>query len=1086
MGEFDYLVPKQGSTAQTNEFAQYIPKNPDPLRGIKHGVKQFARSAADNASWVAQNPLANGVGAVLGTTERFGSGLVSDLLDQAAGRKPRTNAFKNVMSPQDDEKVTHRLEHQELTGPLNWWNSHTPEKFLGQSIHGHFPTKNEPWKQAGLDFLTQTGHDLSTFIPGADIISIGSRLVRLTRAAHAAQAAARTVGKVIPQTVKDTVANTVEHAKSNLSTSHDALKGLQQPGLNLVRAREGGARHLHQQRLDEYRPAIEQHKPGIESLDASLRANNMTGTDLKSIHKTLQLPLADRLTLAKANKVTDKALWRDATPEARRQMLARGYKPGPDEIGLPTTNLVSRDFGRRYIPEQTLYDKDAAKAADAMKGFSYNRGGVKRSAFDKTKSGAGSQDPLYDRFMNRLESSAYLEPKRRAEQTIIQDLGLTPSNAPRTSERLEDLKQRLDLTRKSDPAYAQIKKSIDRYSGLLGKQTQSTYENTLKQDKYLKPGAATAPDKVKGVLSGENAANQRAARDLKFLGNKTVDKAFDQFGNLKSNIDSGVLAERARNRLGEDTRTLRSERAARGAVRVALGRYGKDVDRAKSAVDSGKTILEKQAEKGYTAGIKSDQDLLSSLKNTPGLSQEKEVGYRRSGGGIQDNYDVEKQTLLNRRGESIRGKIDPAFRALLDATKKESTDKPFEAVSSALGRIGKGVNVKTKKGVKVRGSAEKTLADLLNRNASVTGTRTKAALQAHDAYRQLLEQNQAVRDVSQRAGQDRFHTGDIDLPQVLHDRLFGDKARVQPGVAAKLGQGLAGVMFSNPAPHLLGNIGEQQTFAGGGPRALLGGAAEAIRLARKDPKAIDRLNQSKAVGAQYERGYESGEQATHPLGKAYNSLQRGLTLGHEGQASELFQRYVKAGHTPEDAAEEVRKTFGRPYESSKESKAFNGVGAQFFNWLSSTVPRSAKKAVGSVQGRNALKNYSRGVEDVNADVFEPQYGVEFNPGGFASRMASLAFRPVSYLASQSADDSLHGFASEAKTNLNDVAKSVIPYYGPASDLIGQPLTPKQRMRGGYKKLPWYLKIPTLAGGYYTHAETPHQKLMRELKRDGLR
>jgi hypothetical protein len=141
---------------------------------------------------------------------------------------------------------------------------------------------------------------------------------------------------------------------------------------------------------------------------------------------------------------------------------------------------------------------------------------------------------------------------------------------------------------------------------------------------------------------------------------------------------------------------------------------------------------------------------------------------------------------------------------------------------------------------------------------------------------------------------------------------------------------------------------------------------------------------------------------------------------------------------------------------------------------------------GSAKSRNLLKQFARVDEDANADIFEPEYGVEWNPGGFAPRAASLALRPAPYFGGESMDTALHDTATQGKRSGWDAAKGYVPYMG-LSNLMpwSQVLDDAQRARRGVKKLPQWAKMMTLGGSYFTPAETRHHKYLREAKREGL-
>lgn len=1149
MGDFDDILGAAGKApaapaAGGRDFDHILGApavNPPPVnrgnpidRTIRHGVTQGLRNVGDFMGWATQNPLARGVGAVLGTTERAGESGTSWALDKLAGKKPRTNPIKGVLDPEGDPRVTHRLERQWA----DWADQHIPGMREARAHNATLPQADAGLRSAINDFQTQTLHDPATYVPGLDIFSILGRAARFARAGQGVRRAAGAVGETLgaygmrgaegaSHPVNEAAARLNEHLKSNLTTSHDPLKGVQQSGLNITRSHEGGARHLQAKRETEYAP-VPDRQATLRQLGDTLHAHGLTGKDITSknvtprnalglqnpvgLNNVLQgvpqsfprggseaakalrgtrpavpeplIPLHQRLALHKANKLTDAALWREGSPQARAQMRARGYQPSAEDAALPNANLVQGDYGRRYIPEQSIQDKTVAD--EAARGFSISKGGVKRSKFDAPKHG-GPQNlaPLDERFANRLQSSAYLEPKRRAEQNIIRDLGLTPTQVGRTDARITDLKERLALTPKGTPEHDLLSKHVGKYQSLHQRQTAAAYKDALLREKHLNPLASVGdqkhealrqqlaqtpldhPDRealekavaahenpLEGILRGKKTAEKIAARDVAFHGGDTS-AAFNEKGKMQGRLSTGASGEKYRQRLLAATGAESRKTATQAALRDLDERLSKmGLKQQKKVTKKIGDLRTKQAMRERTNLASLEKHATPKVRaapETPNIFDLPHLSNRKLTHELPKSSPVMKRIATLRDERERRGGAE--FAPLLHALPTDTT--------KATGKVHR-------------------LADRAARDAALKHSALDTAAKAH---KPRLEQNKAVSKIEKGVGADPLYQGQVGMPSPLHNRLFGPKVHTEPGIGQGVGRAIKSAMFTVPTPHLIGNVFEQQVFAGGGLGTLARGAVESAKLARKDPAALARMNFTKQHGAIHEHGFEHRVPQWNPASRWLN---QGLTLGHEGQASALMDKYIKDGLSPADAAEEVRKTFGRPHEQAKEVKKGEAAGGLFWNWLLGTVPRSAKKMMGSAKSRNGLKNFARVDEDANADVFEPEYGVEWNPGGFASRAASLAIRPASYFGGASMDTALHETATAGKHSAWDAAKGYVPFLGLSNLAPGsQVLTDAQRARGGYKKLPEWAKAMTLGGSYYTRAETPHAKRMRELKREGL-
>jgi hypothetical protein len=818
------------------------------LGGTPEGLKQGVRNVQDWYEWATQNPLARGVGSVLGTTERAGVSGESWLLDKLAGKKPTTNPVAGVLDPEGDIPATHRLQQQEAS----WADQHIPGMREAREANARLPQPDNGFTQAINDFQTQSLRDAATYVPGLDVFSLGSRALRMAGAYRALGAGGRAIGRALPAGVRNAAATVNEHVRGGLTTSHDPLKGMQQSGLNITRAREGGARHLQAQREAEYAP-VPERQATLAQLGETLKHHGLTGSDITSrnplgIHNAINhIPLHQRLALHQENKLTDAALWRQGSPQAHGQMRARGYAPSTADAALPSTNLIQGDYGRRYIPEQTIRDAEVSDEATAARGFSINRGGVKRSAHDTAKHGAPQNlAPLDERFANYLHSAAYLEPKRRAEQNIIRDLGLTPTQVGRTDARITDLKERLALTPKGTPEHDLLAKHIGKYQGLHTRQTAAAYKDALLREKHLKPGATGSvadakheqlrqqlaqtpedhPDRealeravaahenpLSGILRGKKTAEQVAARDVAWHGGD-ASAAFNDEGKLQGTLSTGASGEKLRQRrlaaTGAETRRAATNAAMRD-LDARLSKMG--LKQQKKVTKKIGDLRTKQAmrERGNLESLeKHATPKVKPEPETPNIFDLPHLSSRKLTHELPKSSPVMKRIAELRDARERRGGAE--FAPLLHSLPTDTT--------KATGKVHR-------------------LADRAERDAAVKRSSLETAAKEQAAKE---ARNAGIAKVKQGVEEDPLYQGKIEMPSPLHDRLFGPKVYEPPGLGEHIANFQKHLMFLNPLPHGGGNVGEQQALAGGGWGAAAHGVAEAVKIARKDPEALKRLD----------------------------------------------------------------------------------------------------------------------------------------------------------------------------------------------------------------------------------------------------
>jgi len=333
------------------------------------------------------------------------------------------------------------------------------------------------------------------------------------------------------------------------------------------------------------------------------------------------------------------------------------------------------------------------------------------------------------------------------------------------------------------------------------------------------------------------------------------------------------------------------------------------------------------------------------------------------------------------------------------------------------------------------------------------------------------------------------HSGAIpEMPEALHDRMFGEKVIQEPSwLQQNVAKPFRTSLFANIVPHV-SNLNQQMGVGGkfGGWSASAEGAAHAARQIAGDPQALKEAEEARLHGAMPVHGYGSHEVQKNPVARAYNAQQNVLTKIHEGQATVMFHKARKAGLSGPDAAHEVRKAFGNPDEQSQFTKDVSRTGAPFASWVTSTVPRGAVNSISSQKGRASLKNYARATSDINQDYFEPEYGVDLDPGGFSSRVANFAFEPGRYWSSPSVKGTYTAMGEDSKQRgTGDIIKSYVPGGG-LLDIVKQPLKPKEQAQRSAKPMPLWLRAPAvIGGGHFSKSETPRHKAVRELIRQGL-
>lgn len=1029
-------------------------RHENPLAGAGRALGQGVRNVQDAMAWIGGNPVARGGMAALGTTERLGSGAITGAMRHGA----KGAVVGSAKAAIDPEGETDRLHAIEKSGDdlIGRFIDATDKVLPGGGDWRHNPTVHEDatatgLKQAFNDVLVGSAIDPATYVPGLDLFTVGGRIARAARLGQGAAKFAKAAGKVaakVPAAVRDPVKELAHSAHTSLTTSAIPRQGLTQHGLNELRAVEGGGHHLRHTLNQQFSAA---HAPHADTLSQmSIVPPEMRRAMLpQDVDQQL-----DRIAYLGGDRETQTAALRNALSKPN------GYRPSPEDRELAKNPLnIYTHYDPHYVPTQDVREDVDIDGRPTIIRKSKGTSTSHNKAANKAVTG---QD-FATQVRQRLEGAASEISRAHTQRTALERLGLNP--AP-DFQHIDDVIAH--ATKAGDQA------TVKRYTALKLAHDQKYQEQLARRAQMLEPNAAMEARNVNSEYSGPGGSLEdvqaRARNQLSKLGVDTS-AAFDKAGKVGPKTALGPLSNRVNANLASAALATRVASRARHAAQ--------DVGAAASQASLKRQQAVEKAADAVQGTINAGRDSRAQrMQQLEQLVQDRAA--RATGGKVQ--RDVGNGPGFNLPGEAaITEPATQGTRASLNISKPvfNETDRAIAEAgaagddlarvrNAAVGGSTRGITAPANRAAAVADSAQRIQ---LRRLASAAKT-AQTARQRNDALKALNARVQAIRE----------REGTVNMPKVLAQRLYGETAKPADNFLGKLGGGLATALFTNPLPHSLGNIAQQQVFAGGGLDALLEGAGNALHQTPDAEKAIE---EAKQVGATSTHGFHADEEPAALHQKLYNNLQKGMTRWHDAQAAELFKREKAKGLSEADAAEEVRKTFGRPYERAEVSDALSHVGAKLANFALATVPRSAKKALGSQQGRAALKNFSRANQAINEDYFEPTYGLEFNPGGFASRAASLALRPTSYFASRSLDTSLGSELGESKFGAGDVVKSALPF-GEVLDAFREPLSDEQRARYGYEKLPAWLKLLGVTGAYFTHAETPAHKIRRELEREGLK
>jgi hypothetical protein len=300
-----------------------------------------------------------------------------------------------------------------------------------------------------------------------------------------------------------------------------------------------------------------------------------------------------------------------------------------------------------------------------------------------------------------------------------------------------------------------------------------------------------------------------------------------------------------------------------------------------------------------------------------------------------------------------------------------------------------------------------------------------------------------------------------NIPQGLHDRLFGEEVRPQPTFAKDLADLQREALFAfTSLPHKK-NISVLQMMGPGGAPALARGLRHSHLMKKGDPKTLERVQQLEqvggtehhALGAQFEPpGYEKALGRLGPVGKKVGGfigarakgVNEALERFDTGQRLGLEDALKKQGHTGFDAGGEIRDVLGDygGNESPFARDMRQRLGAAFPHWSYDIVPKATHRAI--MKQPRTTRALARGETDFNADVMEPTFGTDLHVGGPLEEGLGLFANPAGYATSPSrlgvygqgytlADQARKGKLS---TGVSEVTRSYVPGLGIAQNLTG--------------------------------------------------
>jgi hypothetical protein len=962
-GGIDWSKPAVSSTVNAQQappLPQQGPKYkpPTPMGHDPAGARRFWA----NLQWLSASPAGRGADTALNATSRLGTGAI-------AGRNP----LRAAVDPAHATETTHAAERNLIETASG---GHYPE-WMAE------PGKWGPWAQLGADVVTETAADPATYVPGLDFFSVGKRLVKAAGMVPGARRAATAVVKSKP----------VDRLLSATIEGHGLRKAVQRPGEDIVKGHEGAAHNAQQRAETGYTTLVEQHRPALEAYDHQRLLLRTEMGQLADAAKTGSATAQQRMAALKQAYDQTQSLippeirsallqraYREGTPEVRRQVLAKGYKPTAEDRARQPLNILHR-FQDEYEPTQTLLSPDElAQTAGAVR---YVRQGNKKASFDLPKAGGTPDDPLADRVLDRLVRGARLENYHGSRRAILGGLGLAPGpDVTRTMARLT-------AARAAGNAEA-----VGRYEALLGRQNAALAEQEGRRGRTLQSDAVNTTQKAEFLDA--NTARARVLRDARVTDDHVIPPGL--IGKLEpgstiadttaaaQRVTSGKQSVRDLARLSAVTRGAaeKTGAAAEAAVGGYAGRIGTAAQKARAGLQSDADRL---FGRSLDANATTQQRVAKALPGEPNVSPFVDANGRPI---LSPSVATRKQDALTRPGanlskavgrfaENAGDRLSPVDRAVEQTPSLSRVTSPSRtAYKAVLGRVG---------------------------DASARNARTEVRLATTKV------KNQAVTEMRGRGDAMAAERNTVAVPEQIQKRLYGTIAKQNPSLAAEFSDLQRDALFVLPWAHTK-NITVLQMLGPGSTNPVLkrlglnGTATVARGIAysqqlRKNPAALaDRIRSLEDVGATqhyiseaehtYEKAPILGPTVGRGLAKVSDWSNRHLERYDLAQRLALQDALKARGITGMEAGGIIRDTLGDyKNQSALVQELRQRWGGNFPGWRLGIVPRAMTKAVR--EQPNAVKQFARGERLVSDDVTNPWFGGDTDVGGPLDDYSSMIF-----------------------------------------------------------------------------------------------
>lgn len=1008
-----------------------------------HNIEHSQERPLSALEWAANTPVGHAADAVLNAGSRVGTSAV-------AGRNP----LKAIIDPASATEYTHGAEHNVLHNALR-----IPD--IPESVWKN-PWTGVPLRfgQVGLDLATETGLDPTMLIPGADIVSlarhVGRAGQRIGEAARTIPGFAKVAAKAKPAT--DAAANVADRVQHAVVEGHDLRKGVQRPGEDVVKGHEEAGQVAVRRQEQAYTDLVERHRPALEAIDQKRTGIRALLADVEPLAK-----IGDQKSIVRKNELEkqyaetiravpqeikdayNRRAYLEGTPQVRRQIMARGFKPTEEEAAEPVLNIL-HGLNEEYEPTQKIFKDRPEDLAYSGAPVKYVRQGRKLSA-DIRKTGSEPDAPLADRILDRLTTGARITNKHAVERKILRDVGLLPlpvANVQRvraaidaaraagdtaTAERLERLSQRQVASQEAaaqtrathlkpgteaeaqqklevlDPVTGSYRTAADmRRSGELSETTRID-PKTGKVIGLLKPWSS--PRDVR-FLKGKLVAGRRAQTDAEQFARLTEAAAARTAG--------AAQGAAARTEAAAGTKAAQQQAAARRLANAAIRTKAETADRVSDVFPKpASPLLDPE---GHPIDVPRTANTFNDAKAVePPAAPQPLIGGRQKRLPIAEarrrmNPPAEKPPSLTPAQGPIPGILDAAGNPVRKPTASERSQarilQPLDVLTSRIVRdADRKPNfeslINPSKGVAERiATAGEQAQGKVGRRAAQVFKRT-SSVQARLASEE--ERNEAIEEIRRRAADTASDTNTVGMPAALKRRLFEQKAVYENALAKGFSDLQRDALFVIPLAHKK-NLSVLAMMGPNGPKVISEGRKYAQQL-KDDPTGLEArvrgleqkggsVHYYKDVDPVYSNFGAIGKKVGDFADKGNASLER-YDLGLRLALDDELKRQGKVGF---EAGGQIRDILGDPTNQAPFIRELRArYGANFPAWRLGVVPRAMTKALR--ENPKALQTYVKLERLLSDDITQPLFGADFDFGGPVEDYASMASGNPSFYTSQS-------------------------------------------------------------------------------------